>query len=35
MDIKKAHTWMMTNCPLPKAVRWVKNYVKNIDNEET
>ena len=34
MVIKKAHTWMMTNCPLPKAVRWAKNYVKNIDNEE-
>jgi hypothetical protein len=34
MDIKKAQTWMMDNCPLPKAIRWVKNHFKNLNNKE-
>ena len=31
MNIKKVQTWMMANCPLPKAVRWTKNHFKNLD----
>ena len=34
MNIKKVQTWMKANCPVLKAIRWVKNYVKNLDNEE-
>lgn len=31
MNIKKVQTWMMANCPLPKAIRWIKTHLTTLD----
>jgi hypothetical protein len=33
MSIKEAYKWSLTNCPGPKAYRWVINHFKNLDTK--